>query len=270
DRPAAVRRLARALTDTVIGGLTTNRQYLLEIAAHPAFAAGEVDTGFVDRHAGDLLPSARPADDRILALAACHVLIGQRAAAADRAARGADPWSPWHLTNGWRLNCEAMDAVRFRDGEATVVIGVRHRGAGWRLTLPGGDMDAAAEPDADGMLAVDLDGRRMRTAVVADGDAVIVMADGRAHRLLRHDPGAAAAAQVTGGGTLTSPMPGKIVRVQAQDGEKVRRGAPLVVLEAMKMEHTIAAPADGTVVRIAFQVGDMVEEGVALVTFEPG
>src|SRR5690606_29435004 len=83
DRPAAVRRLRKALADTVIVGLTTNRQYLLEIAAHPAFAAGELDTGFVERHAADLLPSTAPADDRVLALAACHTLLERSAAAAE-------------------------------------------------------------------------------------------------------------------------------------------------------------------------------------------
>jgi len=264
DRPAAVRRLTKALAATVIGGVNTNRQYLLEIAAHPAFAAGEVDTGFIDRHAGDLLPSSQPASDRVLALAACQVLIERRAAVAAAAARSADPWSPWNLTNGWRLNGEAVETVRFRDGDAPVEIAVRHRGAGWRLTLPGGEMDASAEAEADGTLAADLGGRRIRAAVIADGDTVIVMDGGRAHRLLRHDP-AAAAAQDTGGGKLTSPMPGKIVRVLAKAGDTVRRGTPLIVLEAMKMEHTIAAPGDGTVERIAFQVGDMVEEGVELV-----
>ena len=265
DRPAAVRRLTKALAATVIGGVNTNRQYLLEIAAHPAFAAGEVDTGFIDRHAGDLLPSSRPASDRVLALAACQVLIERRAAVAAAAARSADPWSPWNLTNGWRLNGEAVETVRFRDGDAPVEIAVRHRGSSWRLTLPGGEMDASAEAEEDGTLAADLGGRRVRAAVIADGDTVIVMDGGRAHRLLRHDPAAAAAAQDTGGGKLTSPMPGKIVRILAKAGDTVRRGTPLIVLEAMKMEHTIAAPGDGTVERIAFQVGDMVEEGVELV-----
>ena len=268
DRPAAVRRLAKALAATVVGGVNTNRQYLLEIAAHPAFAAGEVDTGFIDRHAGDLLPSSRPADDRVLAIAACQVLTERCTAAAAAATRSADPWSPWNRTDGWRLNGESVDTVRFRDGDRTVEIAVRYRPSGWRLTLPGGDMDVSAEADDEGVLAVDLGGRRARAAVIADGDAIIVMDAGRAHRLLRHDPAAAAAAQDAGGGKLTSPMPGKIVRVMAKAGDTVRRGAPLIVLEAMKMEHTIAAPTDGMVERIAYQVGDMVEEGVDLVTLK--
>ena len=83
------------------------------------------------------------------------------------------------------------------------------------------------------------------------------------------DPLDAAGELDDAGGRLTAPMPGKIISVQVKDGDVVTRGAPLVVLEAMKMEHTIAAPGDGRVVKIHYQAGDLVEEGADLLEFEP-
>src|SRR3546814_16666988 len=99
-----------------------------------------------------------------------------------------DPGSPWNLTNGWRMNAETVDIVRIRDGETAIEIGVRYRPGGWRLTLPGGDMDVTAEREADGMLAVNVDGHRLRAPVILEGDAILVMVDGRTRQLVRPDP----------------------------------------------------------------------------------
>ena len=267
DRPAAVRRLRQALAGVEVAGVVTNRAFLAEIAAHPAFAAGEVDTGFIDRHAADLSPEAQPLSDETLALAAAWTLARRAQEAAAAARRSADPRSPWHAADGWRLNGAGGDLLRFRDGEAAVTVPVAYRRGGWRLDLPGGALDVAAELDESGALTVDLGGRRRTATVLEETGALLVMADGRVHRVAPYDPGAAAAAQDLSGGHLAAPMPGKVVRVLATEGERVKRGAPLLVLEAMKMEHTIAAPADGIVERIAFAVGDLVEEGVELVSF---
>jgi 3-methylcrotonyl-CoA carboxylase alpha subunit len=104
--------------------------------------------------------------------------------------------------------------------------------------------------------------------VVRRGDELTVVQAGRAHRLVLHRPLAEAE---HGGedGRLTAPMPGKIVAVKVARGAKVKRGAALLVLEAMKMEHTISAPTDGTVAALRYGVGDQVEEGAALIEFKP-
>ena len=92
--------------------------------------------------------------------------------------------------------------------------------------------------------------------------------DGVAHRLRVEDPLAAAESVVAGAGRLTAPMPGKIVEVAVKLGDAVKRGAPLMVLEAMKMEHTIAAPADGIVGELLYAAGDLVEEGAELLLLD--
>jgi 3-methylcrotonyl-CoA carboxylase alpha subunit len=166
-----VERLQAALAGTRVAGVRTNLAFLAALAAHPAFADGGVDTGFIAAHRAELLEPV-----------------------AARAGRLADPWD---ARDGWRLN---------------------------------GPAEYRAEPAASG-------GGRGSTPAV--------------------------------GGPLTSPMPGRITAIHVGAGAPVRRGAVLLVLEAMKMEHSIVAPADGVVSRLNVSVGTQVEEGVELLVIEP-
>ena len=100
------------------------------------------------------------------------------------------------------------------------------------------------------------------------GNDIDVFADGHRWRLTVDDPLEASTATEHGAGRLTAPMPGKVLKLLVKAGDAVKRGAPLMVLEAMKMEHTIAAPADGTVTAVNFQVGEQVSEGAELLAFE--
>ncbi|MSO75991.1 MAG: acetyl-CoA carboxylase biotin carboxylase subunit [Alphaproteobacteria bacterium] len=270
DRPAALRRLRRALADTQIAGVVTNLGILQAIAGHPAFAAGDVHTHFIEQHTTDLIPTASPAPDRVLALATLYLLAGRSAAARVQAAASPDPYSPWHDVGGWRVNDRGRDPIHLLDGARRVDVGVAYEAPGYRLTLPEGDVVASAEIDRNGDLVADLDGVRLTAAIVSDGAELVLMVDGASHRLTVHDPMAAAAGPEVDSGALTAPMPGKIVKVLVKAGDEVKRGAPLIVLEAMKMEHTINAPADGRVRLVAFAVGDVVEEGVELVAFGDG
>ncbi|MGQ0665047.1 MAG: ATP-binding protein [Pseudomonadota bacterium] len=265
DRGAALARLRGALGGCEIVGLATNLAFLSALAAHPALAAGELDTDFIPRHRAELVAEHRPASDTVLALAALAVLLArrQRAGAAARAA--ADPYSPWSLAHGWRLNDEGHHDLRLREGEVEVALRAHFRRGGFVLDLPGGRLEAQGELGANGRLAAELGGTRIEVSIVRRGDELTVLAQGQAHRLVLLDPLAAAAAAEVGGGLLTAPMPGRIVAVKVKAGERVKRGAPLLVLEAMKMEHTIAAPADGVVERLGVALGDQVEEGVELI-----
>ena len=270
DRDAAVGRLQAALAATQIVGPVTNVDFLAAVAAHPAFQAGALDTGFVERHLDDLLPAREPAPDRILALA-CLDLLLRRAEAARRAALGSsDPHSPWHATDGWRLNGDSHDVLTFADDGGEVAVTVHYRAGGFVLDLPSGPSHAAGEIDSGGELAADLDGERLRATVVRHGDTLSVLSGGTSHRLVVIDPAARAARQEGPSGGLGAPMPGKIVAVLVAPGQDVKRGATLMVLEAMKMEHAITAPADGTVAAVHFKAGDQVDEGVELLSFEGG
>jgi 3-methylcrotonyl-CoA carboxylase alpha subunit len=265
DRAAAVRRLSGALAQCEIAGCNNNVDFLAALAAHPAFAAAQVDTGFIARHRADLVHAPEPASDRVLALAALGELLARRRDA--EAATSADPYSPWNLVSGWRLNGDSFHVVPLRDGDRGVAVTAHFRGRGFALDLPGGAMAAQGELEG-GRLTAELGGDRLSAGFVRLGDDITIFLNGRSHRLTLVDPLASAGAVEVADGRLAAPMPGRIVAVRVAAGEKVKRGAPLVVLEAMKMEHTIVAPADGTVEEVRCAAGEQVAEGARLVEFK--
>ncbi|HEY0523593.1 MAG TPA: acetyl/propionyl/methylcrotonyl-CoA carboxylase subunit alpha [Stellaceae bacterium] len=274
SRSAALQRLRGALDATAISGLATNLAFLRRVAGNPAFAAGEVDTGFIGRHRADLVPAPAPAPEGALAAAALRLLLDQEEAARTAAARAADRWSPWHRTDGWRLNGDTYQEVRFREaagGERIVRVDYPRPSAGGLRKLSIGDrtVEGAAERLPDGALAIVLDGVRRRVVTARDGAVFSVFLDGASYRFTYEDPHAPAGVAEGDAGRLAAPMPGKIVQVLAEPGAQVKRGQPLLVLEAMKMEHTIAAPADGRLAALCCAVGDLVDEGAELVVFEP-
>ena len=269
DRPAALDRLARALEDTQVVGVANNRSFLAAVAAHPDFAAGRVDTQFIARHAERLLPPAAPAGDEILALASLAELLRRGHQAAARARRSGDRFSPWHLTTGWRLNMETQSELRFEDGGQEVTVVVLYREDGYLLWLPGGPVSATGKLDDQGALSAELNGRPVAATAVYWNGELTILCGGQAHSLRLHDPLAGAARETAGSGRLTAPMPGRVVQVRVRAGDQVARGAALLVLEAMKMEHTIVAPIDGAVVAVHYSEGDLVEEGVDLIDIVP-
>jgi 3-methylcrotonyl-CoA carboxylase alpha subunit len=265
DRDTALRRLAAGLADYRIAGLATNRDFLMRILRHPAFVGGDFDTGFIDRHRAELIPSPEPAPRRALAAASLARLLDQADAARDAALRSGDPHSPWQDRDFWRLNGDTYQDMAWRDGDAVRMVSLHRRGSGYRLDLDGESSLAAASRDGDGDLALDLDGVRASAAVSREGDLVTVVDDVATWRLAYIDPTAPRSDEAVAGGHLTAPMPGKVAQVLVKAGGRVKRGQALMVLEAMKMEHTISAPADGVIERVNFAPGDLVDEGAELI-----
>ena len=268
DRPAAVRRLRRALADYEIVGVTTNIGFLAAIAAHPAFAAAELDTGFIGRHGADLFPAPRPASVEVLAAAALRVLRDRQAAVEAAALASNDPWSPWNLATAWRMNGDGYQDLVFRDGETEISLRAHpRRDGGCVLDLPEGPVELGRVVEQDGAVSFTMAGVKFGTRVVRRGDEFTIIHGGVNHRLVLIDPLAPSRTESVGGGKLTAPMPGRITQVLTKAGAEVERGTALLVLEAMKMEHTIAAPADGTIETVRYAVGDLVEEGAELIVF---
>ncbi len=270
DRPTAIRRLHRALAETAVLGPRTNLGFLARLAADPEFAVGAVDTGFIERRRERLIPPPRPAPDAALAAAALWRLQAREAAAEAAAAGSGDPRSPWAGSDGWRLRGKARQDVVLRDdaGERTVTATAGQRwstGGDWLLQLGDRSVVGALAALPDGSFALVLDGVRRRAAVLAHGPQTAVFIDAEGWRLEEIDPLAAPQGEELAGGLLTAPMPGRVTRLLVEAGSRVRRGEPLMTIEAMKMEHTIAAPADGVVESVRFAVGDMVEEGAELI-----
>jgi 3-methylcrotonyl-CoA carboxylase alpha subunit len=249
DRASAVRRLHDAMNALELVGPVTNQAFLAAALAHPAFAAGEVDTNFIDTHLGELVPPPRGADMTVLA-AALGFLLDERGRAI--AANPGDAHSPWQAGDGWRPNLPGRERVLLRDGEAELAIDLTNAGDGWHAALPDAAEPVAVDPPPDGV------------AVFRDGHTLIVVDGAQQHRLIHVVPLAEADRGEGGGGGMTAPMPGKVVRTLVAAGDSVVRGQTVMILEAMKMEHAISAPADGTVADVFYDAGDQVDEGAEL------
>ena len=269
DRASAMRRMAALMGETEVVGATTNAALLKALCSHPAFVGGEVDTGFIERHRDTLFATLKPADDRMLAVATLARLMEF-----EPSARSNDPWDQ---KSGFRLLDEGHDDVRWKDGEREVTVIARHwRNGGIGLELPSGTLEARVRRTDEGRLAIWLGGDTFAATVVrrttADGVDYAVFADGASRTLRLVDPLDVTQyeAVASGEGAVKAPLPGKIIDLRVKAGDKVSKGQPLLVLEAMKMEHTLAAPADGTVKTVRYAVGEQVVEGAELVEFEAG
>jgi len=260
DRDAARARLQRALADTAILGVTTNLAFLHRVIGEPDFAAGKIDTGFIERHHDTLLPSSRPLPDVALAAAALWRLTPRSAAA------GADSYSPWTRIDGWRLNGVAAPvSLHFRHGADDLSVEATADGGGWKLQLGEYVCRAMAGRIPDGRLAASVDGARSRVRVLEHDRELAVFLDGESWHFTIADPLAPPPDADVGAGRLTAPMPGRVIQLLVAPGEAVRQGQAMMVIEAMKMEHTIAAPRDGVVAAVHYAAGDPVEEGAELI-----
>jgi 3-methylcrotonyl-CoA carboxylase alpha subunit len=268
DRPAALRRLREGLRECRVAGPATNVALLAGLAGHPAVAAAAVDTGFLERNRDDIVPPAGPAPERAMALAALAIVLRRERRARDAARATADPWSPWSSTSGWRAGGAAPQEVALRAGECETTIRVWASGAERLLEVGGARLRALGRLEGPADLVAEIDGERVRATVVEVEDDLTVLWDGGlAHlRLVDADRAKIGSEAVTG--SLSAPMPGRVAAVRVTVGDVVERGAPLVVLEAMKMELTVAAPAAGRVSEVRCKPGDQVAEGTMLLVIE--
>jgi 3-methylcrotonyl-CoA carboxylase alpha subunit len=272
DREGARLRLLRALEAMTIVGPANNVAFLRAVAAHPAFAAAEVDTGFIARHRAELVPDEAPADANTLALAALAVLADRQAEAAAAARRSGDPYSPWNRTDGWRLNLPTRVVMQFTqghgEGELTHEVRIFFVPGGYRLAIGERRILASIEALSGVALTAVLDGWRLTARVVRQGLLLVVDGPQGLVPLILVDPHGGAAPDVAVSGRILAPMPGKVVAVLTREGARVERGQPLLILEAMKMEHSILAPVDGTVTALRYAAGELVSEGAELLLLE--
>lgn len=250
DREQARLRLLAMLDEFAVGGVKTNIAFLRGILAHPAFAAAELDTGFIPRHQEALLPTAQAVSAECWEAAAQAWLQS-----APPCTRPDDPHSPWAQRDGLRLGAGASTTVH-----------LTHNGHDQAVTLNQKTQDIwSLQGD---WLVREQSGLRTRHLAIRRGASLYLHWDGELHTFEAFDPVAEAASDLAHQGGLTAPMNGSIVRVLVEVGQAVEAGAPLVVLEAMKMEHSIRAPKTTTVKALLCQEGDMVSEGAALVELE--
>jgi 3-methylcrotonyl-CoA carboxylase alpha subunit len=253
-----------ALAAYQVAGVTTNIEFLHRLVGHHAFATADLDTGLIARNQEALLPAAAINDD-LLAIAALAEFVSIETAAQVRARTSSDPYSPWNRIGAWWLNQTSALPFTYLHNESAHPVSVAATDAGFEVAV--GKRRIATRVESKGTeLIVSLDGHRVRASVVRSGDERVVFCDGATTRLSLTDPWRPPASDDTGVGHLVAPMSGTIIAVHVKAGDRVARGAALLILEAMKMEHAISAPGDGVVEQVFFRAGDQVKEGAELVS----
>ncbi len=269
SRERALARLAGALAEYRISGVRTNLSFLYNLATSPPFMAAELDTGFIGRHQELLFH--RSADDRVkdLPLASLYLLLRMEQATRNRAG-ATDPGSPWNTSNAWRLNQDAVHtgAIVLNGVEYDVPVTEIGRGGRRRFRITVGDKSVMAAGELDGnALYADIDGHRQRAVVVSSGNRFTLFGPRGAMQFALARPDYGDVDALADAAAFTAPMPGVVVKLLVEPGQAVERDQPLLILEAMKMEHRICAPADGTVGAFHFQAGEQVAGGEELLDF---
>ena len=253
DRSTALRSLDRALSQTAVLGVGTNVEFLRFLLADDDVAAGRLDTGLIDR----LVYTAEPVDDAVLIAAAAYRWLQRWPAI---------PVDLWDVPSGWRAGEPAPTSIRLRSGPRTDHVHITGTPAAANARVEDGEsVSLAAELDGD-ELTVTVGGIRATYVVAVDGHQIWLAGAGRtvAVEELREASVRADDAH-SGDAELVSPMPGSVVAVNVGDGETVAAGTVVVVVEAMKMEHSLSAPVDG-VVELLVAAGDQVKVGQLLAT----
>jgi 3-methylcrotonyl-CoA carboxylase alpha subunit len=263
-REAALARMQAALAQLRVVGVANNVEFLSRLVTSPAFASADLDTALIEREQEFLFPKTPGTPEEAWVLAALAELARERAEAATAGAP-----SPWDARDGWRLNSRSSRTLTLRLGEVQQDVSVEYVAGGYALAVGAGDrVTASGEWEQHGAFRARIGERRVHAAVVIAGERRHVFFEGRAHAFSVVDPSRGAGQGDEAGGRLTAPMPGKVIALLAEVGQRVEKGAPLLVLEAMKMEHTIKAPRAGVVKGFRFDAGDQVSEGVELVELE--
>jgi len=256
-REEALARLDEALAETHIVGLSSNVQFLRHVLASRSFAQADLDTALIQREAAVLFHQQPVGLELAAAAAVARTLLDEQQLAGD------DPFS---RRDGWRSHGVATRRFTFEFGgePKKASLTTLHDGA-LLLAIDEGAPEPLAFRAASGdAIELQYGARRMRAAIYTQGETDHVFTEAGAAQIVSVDLLAHAGDDATEGGRLTAPMPGKVISFAVQPGEQVRKGQPLAVLEAMKMEHTIAAPSDGVVAELLYAPGDQVGEGAEL------
>ncbi len=265
DRPAALEQMRKALGEFEIAGLATNLGFLYRLVQDRDFVRADFDTGLIERHRSELLAPSAPAGEDALTLAALSQLdSGLRR----EARRSGDRFSPWRLGDGWRANQDGVQLLVFQEGESRHAVTAHRRGGGFELEFADRRRQVKSYRREDCRLTAQLEDAAVEGSVVRLGSRIEVFLSGRHHILEMHDPLRQVLAFESRTGDLEAPMPGKIIAIFVAAGDAVEKDTALLILEAMKMEHTIRAPARGRIARILCRVGEQVGEGAELIDFE--
>lgn len=263
DREAARLALLQALGNVEIGGVTSNRDFLIQMLDQPVFADGEVTTDYIDRHADIVNP---PMDETELHLFLCGALCYLMAQNGSEI----DLCSPWESLKGFRLNGVSGQRLKlgFKGKEFELLLAAGSVGGHVDVAIDAQNYCIERVSNNASTAGFNWKNQRYHFSVCLCGRDLWLFSQRRTLVFNLGEDYDLLAEQQVGG--LQAPMSGRIVSVLVKIGDHVSKDQPLVIMEAMKMEHTIKAPEDGIVSAVHFVEGDLVDEGLALISFEDG
>nr|WP_315486234.1 acetyl/propionyl/methylcrotonyl-CoA carboxylase subunit alpha [uncultured Undibacterium sp.] len=258
DRTEALARMAQALSQYQIVGLHSNIAFLSRLITSQAFSTADLDTGLIERNQDALFPTPAPANLHALSFAAVALISAENTGGSD----------PWQSNQGWRMNTQMQRGLQFVEEHQTHAVQVTYTNDAWVIAANGNSQSVRLVRQQANDYVLAIADQTVTATVVRDGEHFHIFSQGVHTDLHYNDVLAHAGEAEAEGGRLTAPMPGKIVAVVVKNGQEVKKGEALLIMEAMKMEHTISAPHDGVVDEVLYAVGDQVTEGAPLLNFK--
>jgi 3-methylcrotonyl-CoA carboxylase alpha subunit len=262
-RESALRLLAKSLQQYLIAGVTTNIEFLHCLATHKSFEKADFDTGFIEKHQDTLQIKESAQPELIAQLGALYLnsnLTQQQKKNSD------DRHSPWQNSQGWRANSENINSFDLVFAERPFAITIENKSDQTLIKTNGVSVVASATLTGNELTAC-VNGHNIKATVFTSGTDIYIYTADHHSRLELLLPDLGTDNLTADGGALTAPMPGTIVELLVATGQAVTAGDALLVMEAMKMEHTINAPSNGKVAEFFYQAGDLVDNNAVLLDF---
>ncbi len=270
NRDKALKRLSKALSEYRINGVTTNIDFLYNLATSKPFIEEDIDTGFIEKNHELIFHDNAQELLNELPIAALYLVLSNKKKTQQSAEQSRDPHSPWHNANAWRLNEAHTHSfmLAHNDTEYTIEVEQKRQGsdAYYLIDIDGKQFDCQGTLNNDAMV-VNINGHRSQATVSFDNNDISLYRENGVFNFTQILPDCGQLDSDDNHGGLTAPMNGTMVSVLVKAGESVSKEQPLVIMEAMKMEHTIKAPSDGIIDEVFFQAGDMVDGGAELLAF---
>ncbi|MFK8020505.1 MAG: acetyl-CoA carboxylase biotin carboxylase subunit [Pseudomonadales bacterium] len=275
DRDKALKRLAKALREYRINGVITNIDFLYNLATSKAFINAELDTGFIEKHHAEIFREEKQDIALKVSLAALFLILQQQHEAL-ALNNHRDPHSPWNLSNGWRLNQAKQHLFDIECRQQIINLNIEEYLADgeprYHIRFNDREIQAQGKLERDTnnsyLMRSNIDGYRSKASVAEHNGTYTVYTQMAPFEFSILAPDLGDADSGPGDGGLAAPMNGTVVKLLVEQGASVAEGDALLVMEAMKMEHTIRAPAAGVVQEFYFQPGSLVDGGAELLAFE--
>lgn len=260
-----------------ITGLETNVNFLIDLASHPHFQSGDVHTGFIPQHYDTLFPPVQVSEAKVFQ-AALALLTKEQVAAGVNAQLSPRPNNPFNVADSKRLNYSAVRTLKLKFQDTLYDVFVK-QDSGSQLQMRLGatgewrTVESKVIPQENRLtIRSSINGDQVNFSAVISDDGLVALFDAQGKTEIEVVPAQFLSSQdmsgAAAGSAVLSPMPGVLDRVFVERGQAVKKGDPLAVIIAMKMEHVLKAPRDAVVKTVGGQAGDNMAKGAAIVTFE--